>query len=233
MENRLLACLAARQFAQLAPHLKQVSLLHGAILHEPDTQVEWVYFPMSGAVSLLAVMKGGQEIEIASIGREGAVGLSARSGPCRARTRALVQVAGVAKAIPSPVIRLAIARDEFIRDVMIRYKSTLSAQTQQIAACNALHSVEHRLARWLLQMSDRIESIEFPVTQHTLSCMLGVRRTTVTLVAHKLQQDGIIHYRRGHLVIVNPGALRALACECYDACKGMDQEPGVALRASA
>jgi CRP-like cAMP-binding protein len=217
MENRLLSCLTAPDLALLSPALKRVALKQGSVLHEPDSSIETVYFPLSGAVSFLAVMKGGEAVELASVGREGAVGLSAHSGFWRARSRAIVQVPGLAKAIPSHVLRTAIGKSEHIRDLMVRYMETFLAQSQQLAACNALHSVEERLARWLLQLSDRIGTAELPVTQELISQMLGVRRTTVTLVAQKLQHDGLLRYRRARITIVNPAALHALACECYEA----------------
>jgi len=223
MENRLLACLAEPELGLLAPHLKQVPLARGAILHRPDAQVEWVYFPMGGAVSLLAVMKGGQEVEIASVGREGAIMLSAHTGPWQAHAKSIVRVEGFAKAIPAAQLRIAMVQSEHIKEALIRYMEVLSAQSQQITACNALHSVEQRLARWLLQLSDRIGSLEIPATQDTMSQMLGVRRTTVTLVAQQFQEDNLIIYRRGRIMITNPAALYALACECYEACKEAEQ----------
>jgi CRP-like cAMP-binding protein len=220
--NRLLSCLDASDLALLAPHFRQVPLIHGDVLHEPAAAVDWVYFPLSGAVSLVTVMKGGEAIETGSVGREGAIGLSAHSGLWQTRSRALVQAPGTAKAISSSMLRAALAQSEQIRDLAIRYREALSAQAEQIAACNALHSVEERIARWLLQASDRLDGAELPVTQDALSQMLGVRRTTVTIVAQKLQQNDLIRYRRGHIIIVNPGELHALACECYDACKQAD-----------
>ena len=223
MDNRLLSCLDASDLGLLEPHLRRVPLVHGDVLHEPATAVDWVYFPLSGAVSLVVVMKGGETIEIGSVGREGAIGLPARLGPSHARTRAIVQAPGIANAISSSVLLTVFAQSENIRDVMIRYKETLAAQAEQIAACNALHSVEQRLARWLLQMSDRIGSAEILGTQETIAEMIGVRRTTVTLVAQQLQQEGVIRYRRAHIIITNPTALHALACECYGTCKQSDQ----------
>lgn len=236
MENRLLACLAAPDSALLAPHLKQAPLFRGAVLHEPNTPIEWVYFPMSSAVSLLAVMKGGQAVETASVGCEGAVGLSAHSRSWQASFKSIVQVQGIAKYIPASALRVAMVESEHIRDLMIRYMETLSAQSQQIAACNALHSVEQRLARWLLQISDRIDSAQIPVTQGAISQMLGVRRTTVTLVVRQFQQDNLIRCRRARITIVNPSALHALACECYGACKQAEQlvhRPNIEVKASA
>jgi CRP-like cAMP-binding protein len=217
MENRLLTALGASELALLAPHFKQVPLLHGAILHEPDSPSESIYFPLGGSVSLFVVMKAGEAVEVASVGREGAVGLSAH-----AHTKAIVQVPGFANAIPSRVLRAVKSQSEHIRDLMIRYKRTLSAQCQQIAACNALHTVEQRLARALLHMSDRIDTTELPVTQDILAQMLGVRRTTVTLVAQTLQRRGLIHCRRGRLSILKRDAVHEIACECYDALRQAD-----------
>jgi hypothetical protein len=144
-------------------------------------------------------MRGGEAVEIASVGREGAVCLSTRPGPWHARSRAMVQVPGIAKAIPSSAIRAAIAQSVSFRDLLVSYKGRLSAQSGQLTACNALHTVEERVARWLLQLSDRIGSAELPVTQGTISQMLGVPRTTVTLVAKNFQQGGLIRYRRGRI----------------------------------
>jgi CRP-like cAMP-binding protein len=152
MENRLLARLAAPDFALLRPHFKQVSLLQGAVLQESETLIEWVYFPLSGVVSLVTVMKSGEAVEIASVGCDGAIGLSAHSGPWQAGARAIVQVPGIAKAIRAQLLGIAMGQNEHMRDVMIRYMEALWTQTRQIAACNALHSVEQRLARWPLQM---------------------------------------------------------------------------------
>jgi len=223
MGNRLLSCLDAADLGLLEPRLKRVPLVQGDVLHEPANAVDWVYFPLSGAVSLVVVMKGGETIEIGCVGREGAIGLSAHLAPPHARSRAIVQAPGIAKAISSSALRTALARNENIRDLAIRYTETLAAQAEQIAACNALHSVEQRLARWLLQMSDRIGSAELVGTQETIAEMIGVRRTTVTIVAQQFQQEGLIRYRRAHIIITNPTALRALACECYDVCRQSDQ----------
>jgi CRP-like cAMP-binding protein len=217
MENRLLASLPAAELALLAPHLKQVHLLAGSVLHERGTQIESVYFPTGGAISLLAVMKEGQTVEVASIGCESAIGLSDLSGASQARTRAIVQVPGFAQAVPAPLLKIAMAQSEHIRDAMILSTELLLAQSQQIAACNALHSAEQRIARWLLQISDRIGSADIPVTQETIAQVLGVRRTTVTLCALHFQQKNLIRYRRARIAIANRTALRAVACKCYDA----------------
>jgi CRP-like cAMP-binding protein len=216
--NCLLASLALPDLAPLARHFKRVALDHAAVLQEQDAPVESVYFPLSGVVSLLSVMQSGEAVESAIVGREGAIGLFADFGPWRACARAIVQAPGVAEAIALPQFRTVVSQSEPILRRMLRYKETLSAQTQQTAACNALHSVEQRMARWLLQMADRLDDHALPITQDTLSQMLGVRRTTVTLVAQKLQHDGVIRYRRGRIELANRSALQPLACECYQTC---------------
>jgi CRP-like cAMP-binding protein len=215
IENRLLGCIPAPALALLAPHFRQIPLNQGAVLHEPETPIETAYFPLSGAVLLLAVMKGGDTIETAIVGHEGAIGLIGHMGSRQARTRAIVQVSGIAKAIPVAVLRNVVLQSDPVRDLIVRYQETLLQQTQQMVACNALHTVEERVARWLLEVSDRINSTELPATQDILGQVLGVRRTTVTLVAQKLQQEGLIRYRRGRILIMRPDALRTVACECY------------------
>lgn len=217
MQNHLLSCLAAPDLALLTPHLVQLPLIQGAVLHEPETAIETTYFPLSGAVSLSLVMKKGQTVEIASVGREGAIGLFAHAGNWQAQSRAIVQIPGIASVIPSAVLRAAMSQSDHLRELVIRYKGTLAAQTQQLAACNALHSAEQRLARWLLQISDRIDSTEITATQETISLILAMRRTSVTLVALKFQREGLIRYARGRVSIVDLAGLRALACECYEA----------------
>jgi len=217
--NRLLASLRLSDFALLAHHFRRVPLEHAAILQEAEAPVEWVYFPLSGVISLLSVMRTGDGVETGVVGREGAVGLFADFGPWQSCVRAVVQAPGLAEGIALPMLKAVASQSGPIRSLLLRYKETLSAQIQQSVACNALHSVEHRVARWLLQLADRIGHDEVPATQDLLSQMLGVRRTTVTLVAQKLQHDGLIHYRRGRIVITDRTALHALACECYDTCR--------------
>jgi CRP-like cAMP-binding protein len=236
MQNHLLACLTGPDLALLAPHLVQLPLIQGAVLHEPETAMETIYFPLSGAVSLLAIMNKGETVEIANVGREGAVGLFAHSGVWRARSKAVVQIPGISFAIPLAVFRTALSRSDHMRDVIIRYKETLVAQTQQLAACNALHSVEQRMARWLLQVSERIGSPEIPVTKNTISGVLAVRRTSITLVAKKLQQAGFIRYGRGQITIADAPGLHLLVCECYEFNRQTDalwEKDDLGARASA
>lgn len=215
--NLLLAGLPAGDFALLAPHLKEVVLEQGAVLQEQGDLVDQVYFPHDGIISLLAVMRQGDAIETATIGYEGAVGSFAGLGQRRSHTRAVVQVAGAATRIAGSHFRKAVQDSDAICKIVVRYGEMLLIQVQQTAACNALHAVEARLSRWLLQARDRLDSNTIALTHEFLSQMLGVRRTTVTVVANVLQQAGLIRYHRGQIEIVDRPGLEARACECYEA----------------
>jgi CRP-like cAMP-binding protein len=162
-------------------------------------------------------MRQGDAIETATIGYEGAVGSFAGLGQRRSHTRAVVQVAGSATRIAAPHFRKAVQDSDAVCKIVVRYGEMLLIQVQQTAACNALHAVEARLSRWLLQARDRLDSNTIKLTHEFLSQMLGVRRTTVTVVANVLQQAGLIRYHRGQIEIVDRQGLEARACECYEA----------------
>jgi CRP-like cAMP-binding protein len=166
-------------------------------------------------VSLVAVMREGEAIETATIGREGVVGSLAGLGPRRSHTRAIVQVPGHATRISAARFRRVAEESQAVRDLIARYGEMLLIQVQQTAACNGLHDVEARTCRWLLQTSDRVEDNTIRLTHEFLAQMLGVRRPTVTVVAHMLQDAGLIRYHRGSIEIVDRRGLEARACECY------------------
>jgi CRP-like cAMP-binding protein len=215
--NRLLAALRPSERTSLEPHLEEVPLSQGQILQEQGDDIERIYFPHSGMISLVAVMNhGGKMIETATIGREGAVGAMAGFGPRHAFRRAIVQVAGTAAKISTAPFREAVKGSEALRDILVRHNEVLLAQVQQAAACNAFHEAEQRLARWLLQTRDRIDSDTIPLTQEFLAQMLGVRRTTVTIIAHALQERGLLRYRRGQIEIADRQGLEKTSCECYE-----------------
>jgi CRP-like cAMP-binding protein len=215
--NLLLAALPAADLGLLTPHLKPVVFEQGVLLQEEGEVVDEVYFPQDGIISLLAVMQQGNAIELATIGFEGSVGSLAGLGPRRSHTRAVVQVPGAGLRIPAARFRKAAEESEAVRNIIVRYGEMLLIQVQQTAACNALHAVEARLSRWLLQARDRVQSNTILLTHEFLSQMLGVRRTTVTVVANALQQAGLIRYHRGHIEILDRAGLEAKACECYEA----------------
>jgi CRP-like cAMP-binding protein len=216
-ENRLLAALDPTDYALLRPHLSIACFERGAILQEQEAPVAHVYFPMSGLVSLVSVMKDGHEIETAVVGRDGAIGAFVGLGRWNAFARATVQIPATCAVITEAHFRAVVSQSERIRDLMLRFREALFGQVHQTAACNALHPLEDRLARWLLQALDLTDERELPLTQESLSKMLGVRRTSVTIIANRLQADGLIRYRRGHIVVLNRAGLEDAACECYRA----------------
>jgi CRP-like cAMP-binding protein len=214
-ENRLLAALDPADYALVGPHLSTACFAPGAILQEQAAPVAYVYFPVNGLISLASTMEDGQEIETAVVGRDGAVGAHVGVRSANAFTRATVQIPAVCAVIAASHFRAAVSRSEHIRDLIVRSEDVLLGQVHQIAACNALHPVEHRLARWLLRALDLTEDRELPLTQDSLANMLGVRRTTVTLVANALQAGGLIRYCRGKIFVTDRVALEDMACECY------------------
>jgi len=213
--NKLLAALSRTDFQLLAPHLTSLRLAEGTVLYEPGDEVGEVYFPLSGMVSLVVVMRDGKAIETATVGREGVVGAMAGLGLHVLWVRAIVQLPMFVGRVSSPQLRKLAASSKPVADLCIRYNEVLLDHARITAACNALHHIEARFCRWLLQTRDRAESDTFKLTQEFLSEMIGVRRTSVTEVASKIQAEGAISYSRGVIRILNLNALKAMSCECY------------------
>ena len=217
--NRLLASLAPADFALLEPHLKTIEMVHEAVLFETGDEVNRVYFPHSGIVSLVVALAGGETIEAAMIGRDSIVGGSSALDGRVSLNKGIVQLPGETSVLDVQWLRKAAEASIAFRTTLIRHEQVLFAQAQQSAACNASHSVEARMARWLLRSRDLSGDDNLPLTQEFLGQMLGVRRTSVSLVAGALQQAGLISYRRGHIQIENLEGLREAACECYGTVK--------------
>lgn len=215
LDNKLLSALPRAQYNLLAPHLATVSLLSGTVLFERGDEVDHVYFPHSGMLSLLAVLRDGKAVETATIGREGVVGAMAGLRPYKSFVRVVVQMPTQASKIASDRFRTVVATSEQLRNLCIEYNEVLLSQARVIAACNALHSVEARFCRWLLQLSDRANSDTVALTQEFLSEMLGVRRTSVTAVAKILHDRGVINYAHGVIHILDHHKLERMSCECY------------------
>ena len=213
--NRLLASLPQNIFAAMEPHLLRVALPFGDVVAEPDQPITQVYFPFTGVISLVVEMSVGEMIETAMVGRDGVVnGTSALDGKT-ALHRGIVQVAGEAATMrPDPLRKLA-AEFEPLHGILIRHEQVLLAQAQQSAGCNASHTVEARMCRWLLRMRDLTGSDDLQLTQELLAQMLGVRRTSVSVVAGTLQKAGFIRYSRGNIRLLNIAQLQEGACECY------------------
>jgi CRP-like cAMP-binding protein len=213
-KNRILRQLSADELKSVQPWLNLVQLQSNVVLHEQGGPIEHIYFPLSGMVSLLAVMQSGEAIETGIVGADGLLGGDA---PVNGHLfgQATVQMDGAALTMPKAQFLEAYNAHPHLRNLVNRYQSILLMQAQQNAACHALHSVRSRLCRWMLQSQDMIGSDTFILTQEFLSHMLGVRRNTVSVEAHSVQQAGLIQYRRGHITILNRDGLEECACECY------------------
>jgi CRP-like cAMP-binding protein len=214
LSNRLLAGLPRDSFQLLAPHLTVTRFALGTVLAETGDQVDQVIFPLSGMISLVVVMKDGRAIETATIGRDGVYGEAVAFGPYRSKVRALVQMEMNGAWLTSQQFRKTAAASPALQAMCFKHNEALLAQARITAACNALHLVEARFCRWLLQTRAVTESDTVTLTQEFLSEMLGVRRTSVTEVASRLQAKGIISYSRGVIRIVDLPALEERACEC-------------------
>lgn len=221
--NHLLASIPTQVLALISPHLKLVDLRLGEVLAETDSVVELVYFPHSGAISLVVELDAGSAIETAMVGRDGVFnGSSALDGKI-SFNKGIVQLAGVASVIKVEQMSRLSDDNKIIRSLMIGHDQVMFAESQQSVACNARHLVEPRLSRWLLRSSDLAETDHLAITQEFLSQMLGVRRTSVTLAAMSLQKAGLIRYSRGHIRIMDKAGLQAVSCECYQIVKSQKE----------
>lgn len=215
--NQFLAVLPPKELRLLAPDLQLVELPRGVTLHEPGQQIEDVLFIESGMVSMLTTMGDGDAIENATLGRESILGVLSALGSHRANMRAVVQIPVTGWRIHATEFRAATDKSRHLRHLVLRSSELLLVQMQQTAACNALHSAERRLCRWILQVHDRIDGDTIQLTQDFLAQMLAVRRPTVTLIAQGLQNAGLISYRRGRIEILDCEGLERQACECLNA----------------
>lgn len=215
--NWLLARMEVEDREALERAGKPVKLAHGQILFEPDDEIHHVWFVHAGAVSLVTVMTDGTAVESLMVGREGATEIMGGPTANRATTRAVVQIPGEALRVESARLRELIAARPGLRTVMELHQARVTTELQQGAACNAVHRLEPRLARWLLNSHDRAGTDVLPLTQEFLGDMLGAQRTTVTAVASALQKLGAISYKRGRITVLDRKALERASCECYAA----------------
>jgi CRP-like cAMP-binding protein len=218
-QNHLLDALPASDYERLASHLELVPMRLGDVLYESGSQLRYVYFPTTSILSLLYVMEDGSSAEIAIVGNEGILGISLFMGGESTPSRAVVQSAGHAFRL-----KAALLKDEFGRfgptmHLLLRYTQALITQMAQTAVCNRHHSVDQQLCRWLLLSLDRLQTNELSMTQELIANMLGVRREGVTEAAGKLQDVGLISYRRGRITVLDRPGLEARSCECYQVVK--------------
>jgi CRP-like cAMP-binding protein len=212
--NYLLAELAPADFAKVTPYLELVELKFGLALEEPNARIQYVYFPTTGSVSMMVVSPDGA-VEVGSVGNEGFAGIAALLHADFIPTRALVQAPGQAYRMKVAVFRMIIAESDTMQQLFSRYTLAFLNQVAQSVACNRLHSLESRCARWLLMTHDRIDGDQIQLTQEALSYMLGVHRPAVTIAAGVLQKAGFIDYTRGRINIIDRSGLEGAACSCY------------------
>jgi CRP-like cAMP-binding protein len=214
--NHLLAALPADVYGRILPKLESVSIQLREYLHKPGEVIDHVYFPGGGFCSVLTVLEDGRMVEVATIGREGMVGVFATTKPSVATSGTMVQAEmSSCFRMTSEAFRVEMDRRGPFYDLLANYAQALLGFIMQSTACNAVHSVEQRLARWLLLAQDRVGSSDFPLTQEFVAIMLGTTRPTVTVVAGTLQRGGLIKYHRGHVTILDRHGLESASCECY------------------
>ena len=213
--NHLLAVLPPQDYRRLLKHLEPVSLSLGQVLHEPGARIRHVYFPHDGVVSLLSLVSPHKGAEVAMVGNEGMVGVSAAFGTGVSHLRSLVQGTGTATRLSASRLRKECGANALWNRELLRYGHVLLVQAAQTAACNRFHKIQPRLARWLLVTRDRQRANSFKLTHQLLSVMLGVRRVGVTVAAGALEKRGLITYSRGNIRIVDAKGLEQAACECY------------------
>jgi len=215
--NGILQHLSSKSLAMIEPHFRKVKLAQGTVLHEAGEAITSVYFPLSGMVSMLAVLKTGEAIEAGIIGPEGYVGGYLGVRGWRSFGHAVMQMSGEATRLNVRHFKKAYDASDELRILVNGYQSVVYFQAQQTAACQALHPVEARMCRWLLQAQDAVGGDMLNLTQEFLSHMLGVRRTSVSGSANKLQEAGLISYKRGVINILDRKGLEKASCECYAA----------------
>jgi CRP-like cAMP-binding protein len=213
--NEILLSLSAQDRESLLPKLELVRLKTHLVLHEPGDTLKSAYFCNTGLVSVLSVFEDGKSVEVGLIGKEGFVGVPLVAGFRTAATRAIAQIDGSAFRVEGKALMDVLLECPKLERQLQRFSQIMAMQVTQIAACNRLHEVEERLARWLLMSADRIGSNSLPLTQEFLAQMLGTRRSSVTVAAGILQKAGLIAHSRGDVKIIDRPLLEEAACECY------------------
>ena len=217
--NHLLAALPAAEFDSVVDQLEPVAVALGDMLYEPGGQLRYAYFPTSAIISLHYVMANGSSAEFAGVGNEGLVGVALFMGGDTTSSSAVVQTAGYAYRLERRLLKAAFDRGGVFQQLMLRYTQALFTQMAQSSACNRHHSIEQQLCRWFLLTLDRLPTQDLIMTQELVSRMLGVRREGITEAAGKLQREGLISYRRGHIAVLDRSGLENHVCECYEVVK--------------
>jgi CRP-like cAMP-binding protein len=222
--NQLLNSMPVAQLQQLDKHLSKQTIRQGDVLTEANEEIRNLYFPLGSMVSLVTVLEDGTGVESATVGNEGMVGMGVFFGLDRVNTRAICQISGDVLCMEVAAFRAALPSVPALAVALGLYSNALLAMVSQGGACNALHPVAERLARWLLTISDRVECQQFEITQEFLSQMIAAQRPTVTIEAGKLRDAGLIQYTHGRYRIIDGPGLERHACECYDLIRRLYQD---------
>ncbi len=217
--NHILAALPAEEYERLAPHLEPFEMKRGLTIYHSHGAIPYLYFPTNSMISVVAVLSDGSMVEAGVVGREGVGGVPALLGADSTPHESMVQLPGDGVRIKTKILREEFKRGGALHDSVLRYTNALLAQVGQTAACNRLHTIEERLARWLLMTHDRAAGDELPLTQEFLAMMLGTRRAGVTGAAIALQGENLIRYHRGNITILDRAGLEDFSCECYSLVK--------------
>ena len=230
VSSLILLSISDSDYSSLRPHLEYVNLPNHLVLHEAGGKLDFAYFPNRGLISLVVVMKDGKTAEAGIVGNEGFTGTLAAVGLSRSPLQAVVQITGDGFRVEVAALQNTLESAPHLQRILSRYAAIRGMQVAQTAACNRLHDIEQRLARWLLMTQDRVDSGSLPITHDFLATMLGTDRPTVSLAAGVLQRKELIEYTRGAVKIVNRKKLEDSACECYGVIRQYDGELGLKYR---
>jgi CRP-like cAMP-binding protein len=225
--NKILLSISDKEYALIRPHLEFLGMPHHLSLYEPGQPLEFVHFPNTGMVSLVIATEDGKTVEVGEVGREGFAGIQAAVGINRNQVREIVQIAGDGFRVRIGALQSVLQSAPELQQILTRYAVVQGMQFAQTAACNRLHNIEQRLARWLLITQDRVDSPTLAITHDFLATMLGTDRPSVSLAAGVLQDKQIIEYTRGAVQILSRTKLEACACECYEVIQQYNREIGL------
>jgi CRP-like cAMP-binding protein len=225
--NKVLLAMPDNEYELMRPDLTYIDLQHHLSLHEPTQKVEFVYFPNRGMVSQVVVTKDGRTVEVGVVGSEGYVGAGLAIGLSRSSVREIVQIVGDGFKMMGNALERILRSAPQLQIILNRYSGLQGMQVAQTAACNRLHDIQQRLARWLLMTQDRVSLAVLPITHDFIATMMGTDRSTVSLAASVLQKNGIIEYVRGAVKIVNRRKLEKSACECYGVIQQFEDDLGL------
>jgi CRP-like cAMP-binding protein len=216
LHNRILDALSVEECKLVFSHVEQVELGSGEIISQPDEAIEYVYFPQCGTISIVVLMEDGAQAEVGVVGSEGMYGLPVVLGTNSAPLQAMVQIPGRALRLKASVLREELKDCGDFQKILLRYAQAFFTQTAITAACNRVHNLDGRFARWLLMCHDRAKVEDLQLTHEFIATMLGVRRAGVSVAANKLQAEGLINYSRGNIRILDRKGLEGFSCECYE-----------------